>query len=351
MPRTVGCPGSKLLQRSYPNTSGDEANEGTVAHGIGAVVLEGRSRPADWLGKSIDNVYVDQEMLHHVQLYVDACGIGTGFVEKSVSEDFHGNTLRGTPDYWRTHGTVLEVKDFKYGFGWVEVYENWQLLTYAALIYFKLPNPELIEIIELTVIQPRANHPDGPVRKWSFPAELIRNYRNQLINAMGDASLADPPTLTGAHCRYCRALVECHSAIAAAGYTLEYANTAGRTETTPESFSMEMETVDRAVKMLTQRKVALEEVGKNMIQLGVVLNGWERRSVSGSLAWDVDAIAVGEAMGADLSQPLKPITPTQAIARKLMSEDTVKAMSSRKPGGVQLVRVNHERDKRILTGE
>jgi len=330
---------------AYPNTDGYAAAEGTIAHRITAEVLQKGTKLSDYLGQSIDNIYVDQEMLHYLQLYIDDCQ-KPGDIEKNLQLNQGGHTLTGTPDYscFDEDTSTLKVKDLKYGYGWVEVFENWQLLTYAALLY----HPFYVSI-ELTIIQPRGNHPEGPVRRWEFNADLIRNYSNRIFGAMDDAAIDLPLVKTGAHCRYCRGLINCHAARAAAGYAVDYAGAAGHDDLTPDMIALEMDITERAIKMLTQRQTALEESGLAMCKAGKILPGWEARSIMGSLAWDVDPIVIGDAMGTDLRAPAKAITPTQAVSRKLLPASTVKSLASRTTGSVKLKRVDHTRAKRILS--
>ena len=94
--------------------------------------------------------------------------------------------------------------------------------------------------------------------------------------------------------------------------------------------------------------VALEEYGINLCKQGTKLPGWEARTVAGNLSWTVDALQIGDAMGVDLRTPAKPITPTQAKDRGLLSEDVLKSLAARKSGGITLKRVDHARAKRIL---
>jgi len=344
MTRLVACPGSKKIQQAYPNTSGYAATEGSAAHKIAANVLQGKKELSDYLGQSVDNVYADQEMLHHLQLYIDDCQ-DAGNIEQSLRFDYEEHVLTGTPDYscFDTATATLKIKDLKYGYGWVEVFENWQLLAYAMLLY----NPACVGI-ELTIIQPRALHPDGPVRRWSFNADLMRNYMNRMMNAMEEAAMEEPTVETGVHCRYCRGLTKCHAARAAAGYAVDYAGKAGHDDPTPETIALELDVTERAVKMLTQRQTALEESALLMCKKGTVIPGWEARNTSGALAWDVNPITVGDAMGVDLRAPVKAITPTQAVNRKLVPIDTINSLASRSSGGIKLKRVNHTRAKRIL---
>ena len=347
MSRLVDCPGSKKIQQAYPNTSGYASTEGTVAHKIAAGVLQDNRDILSYLGQSIDNVYINQEMLHYIQLYINDCQ-ESGDVEKNLQLNHEGHTLTGTPDYnyFDMDTGTLKVKDLKYGYGWVEVFENWQLLAYAALLI----NPACVAV-ELTIIQPRAFHPEGPIRRWKFNADLMRNYTNRLTGAMEEAAIDEPSIETGAHCRYCRGLINCHAARAAAGYAIDYAGTAGHESMTPDMIALEMDVTERAVKMLTQRQTALEESGLAMCKAGKVIPGWEIRSTKGALAWskDIDPIIIGDAMGTDLRAPVKAITPTQARDRKLIPSATVNSLASRTTGSAKLKRIDYTRAKRILS--
>jgi hypothetical protein len=357
MPRLVLCPGSKGIQAQYPYIGEDQSAEGTVAHGIAAEVLKGERTLESYLNQSINNVYIDAEFLSYVEPYVDECaGLpdGNPSIEDNYTLNASDDTLSGTPDYCEhdVRSQTLYISDLKFGYSWVEVYENWQLLAYAVLAmeHCRVREPgfeQYCKHISLTIIQPRANHPDGPVRNWTFDADLLRGYRNKITGAMERASLAKPPICTGTHCRYCKGLLHCHGAQAATGYALEYAGTASHSEITPEQVALELEVVGRASKMLSQRLAALEEYG---LSIGGV-PGWEAHQSTGNLAWTpTDPIAIGDAMGVDLRGPVKPVTPTQAIARKILTKDTVAALASRPMGGMKLKRTDPKKVERILNG-
>lgn len=341
----------------YPDKSGEEADEGTVAHAIAGEVLGTGQKLSSFLGHTRDNVYVDMDMIRHLSLYIDVCGSQQiGGIEQTMNAEYDGHTLTGTPDNWQFifDDSVLRILDLKYGHGVVEVYENWQLLTYAFLVWEHLLRVypgrfDMFKTIELVVVQPRANHPAGPVRRWSFDADLIRNYRNRVIDAMRRAAHENPDIATGAHCRYCPGLLACQGAAIAASYAIEYAGTLVHGKMSPGTLSYEMDLVGRAFKMLRDRQTALVEMGLALNKAGVVVPGWESRRDPGALAWNgKQAVAIGDLMDVDLRQPEKPVTPTQAINRKLLTEKQVQALASRSMGSPSFKRVDHARAKRIL---
>lgn len=351
MPRLVPCPGSKLIQMTYPAPEKTDADEGNVAHFIAKSCLTSTIPISGFLGQSIKNVFVDQEMLSYIEIYLAECGETGGIVETPLCMQHEAHENNGTPDWWKYNPEtrVLKIKDLKFGHSVVEVEQNYQLLDYAVIIFHMYPwIRENCRDIEFTIVQPRANHPEGPVRRWSIMAEMMGAYRNTVLGAIDRAALTVPPLQTGPHCRNCSGLLRCHGAKYAAGYALDYAGKCGHSEITPERVALELEITERAVKMLGQRQTALEEEAFSMSKRGLVVPGWEVAPTVTALNWAVDAIAIGDAMQVDLRAPIKPITPTQAISRKLLPKETVEALAAKGTGGLKLQRVNDTKAKRIL---
>ena len=132
--RIVACPGSVYLSSLMPaQPERPEATEGDAAHwvamriALGEVVKKGETAP--------NGVLVDSEMIEGGETYADALDYLPGIAEKTVTiTAIHHSQCFGTPDFFQyapnTH--TLRVTDYKYGFRYVEVYENWQLMAYAS---------------------------------------------------------------------------------------------------------------------------------------------------------------------------------------------------------------------------
>src|ERR1035437_7022059 len=95
----------------------------------------------------------------------------------------------------------VTIVDLKYGRGVaVEVEENEQLLTYAMGVAQRYHNRG-IKDVELVVVQPRAPHAAGPVRRWS--TDVIGLYEH--VTALQDGAVAadDPKAklVAGDHCK------------------------------------------------------------------------------------------------------------------------------------------------------
>ena len=341
MGRVMACAGSYMLQQGKPNPSRIEATEGTDAHRYAAGIL---------LGTSALESIPSPEMQTAVGRYVDVCqAMQCGGVEVKHDMEDGDNELRGTPDFYSWgFDNILRVADLKYGYGWVEAEENWQLLCYAVLIWIAAGGymPVGVEII---IVQPRANHPGGPVRKWYFAGELIRNYYNQIRGAMAAAAIPGAVTHAGEHCRYCRAIVDCHTNRDSVYNCIDVAGRATESELAGDELAYELGLISSAQRLITQRAVALEAYATERIKTGHPVPGYEVRSGMGSLSWDVpDPIAAGIEFDVDLAAPAVAVTPTQAIARKIITQEQAGWMASRKAKAPSLRKVNLKLAKELI---
>jgi len=353
MPRVVPCPGSYQIGKRYKNHSGFEATEGTVAHEVAHGIMS-RLKPESYVGKSIKNVLVTQEMAAHAKMYVDHCFSLRGPKGLGHSEWKHSaDGLTGTVDFWTIGPDEwLYIRDFKYGFGWVEAPENWQLIAYATLLIdYHNSKGGSFPGVDLGIVQPRANHPDGPIRNWRVSIKELDEYLKTMADAMDNAVSDSPLTFTGPHCRYCPGLLQCHSARAAAGFAIDYSGISGDDEIAPEILAAELEAVELALKTLKYRQAALETAGVEMARSGNIIPGWSCQQSVGNMVWKSapeQTITLGDIMGVDLRAPQTAITPAQARDRKIMDIDTIKTLTERKPGAFKLKRINERKIKELL---
>jgi hypothetical protein len=106
----------------------------------------------------------------------------------------------------------------------VEPAENFQAMIYAlggAKELFRywvsdtvesMPKDEsdLIDEVEITIIQPRALHGKGPVRKWRIGyAELLEWQDTVLVPGIKATKIKDAPLCVGSHCKFCPAIAVC----------------------------------------------------------------------------------------------------------------------------------------------
>ncbi len=158
---------------------------------------------------------VDDEMIEHVQLYVDT--VRAEFKDPSSSKllveqkvaipGIDEDVLGGTPDaVVAVPFGKLTVLDFKYGRGIVvEVVENFQLLVYLLGV----EHTNVFSEFEVVIVQPRAPHPDGPIRRWTVTRERLREFEREVRAKVKEALGPNGTINAGTHCRWCEASGQC----------------------------------------------------------------------------------------------------------------------------------------------
>ena len=222
--RWLACPGSIRLSEGLPSISSAYAEEGTVAHELAEeclclavdasawISMEGRKR----LTAEGNEYEVTDEMVEAVQVYLDVvrqelAGAGEG-AELKVEQRFHLDWLcpglYGTNDaaVCQPFGT-LKVFDYKHGAGVaVEAERNSQLLYYGLGAAYG----DAYEDVELIIVQPRAYHPDGPVRRYRLTIDELFEWGQTVLKPGAEATEApDAPLVAGEHCRFCPAKAVC----------------------------------------------------------------------------------------------------------------------------------------------
>jgi hypothetical protein len=206
MSRWSKCPASVRLSENMPNTSSVYALEGTKAHELAEKILR---------GEKVDLSQYDEETVEAVMVYVDAfkkAAIDCTFYKVEQRFDLSAiyPGLYGTGDglIYHEKTKVLQIWDYKHGQGIaVEVVNNQQLQYYAlgALLASKVPCSE----VKMVIAQPRAYHPDGPIRSWTIPVTDLLDFSADLIEAAQRTEDPNAPIVSGDHCRFCPAAPVC----------------------------------------------------------------------------------------------------------------------------------------------
>ena len=358
----IDCHGAPKLQALYPEDRDSEAaREGTAAHWARAEVLNGR---AVAVGQVTDDGFVLTEAmveaaensLRRVQALIERHGEQpVMYVEQYLRIDRVHESCAGTVDlalYFPT-ARVLHVEDFKFGHGWVEVFENWQLICYTAglLQLLNLEGRTNDLTIVLAVEQPRAFHPDGPYRTWqTTPAEL-RPYVARL-NAAARAVMGDDPQLVVSDsCRYCLARHACPALQANGLESIDRSRSAVPFDLPPHALGIELADIRAAIKALQARETGLAGQAEALLTRGERVPFWSLERKPGPLEWVVptdQVLALGAIIGKSLAKPTAPITPTQARDAGL-SMELVEGFAQRKAGAPKLVLQDDSSARKIFS--
>lgn len=361
----VNCFGSVQMMAQFPPDNGPEALEGEAAHWAATETLAGHIvRVGD---TAPNGVVITDEMIDGAAMYVAAVvqriAPDEWHIEQTLPIPYVHEQNGGTSDTWGLgyEPWLLHVVDYKFGYGFVEVFENWQCLDYVSGAIHHLQSigrwkPEYEEriIVEITIVQPRSYHRDGPVRSWRVKLSDLRAHFNILHNAAHEALKPNPPTTPGEHCRYCTARHACDALQRAALNVCDVAGTATPFNLTPAQTGAELRRLDYAAKLLAARKSGLEVQALSMIKAGQSVPYYIAEASFGRLAWregmETAVIAMGQLLGHDLAKPQQPITPTQA--KNLGIDEAVISEYSHRPRGeIKLVPQDTTATRKIFGGK
>lgn len=116
----------------------------------------------------------------------------------------------GTSDacVWHSKTKELDILDYKHGQGVaVDAFENEQIMYYAiggVVALGKRPKK-----IRVWIVQPRAHHPDGPIRMFEFTWADLVAFKKTLFAAARRTQEPDAPLAVGDWCKFCKALPIC----------------------------------------------------------------------------------------------------------------------------------------------
>jgi hypothetical protein len=254
--RWIACPGSVALSREQPVYDNVHAQHGRVAHSIGETCLRFGAEPESTLGDVIDGVEVTEEMVEAVKVFVDYCrsiapavfGPNPGY-RVWIEHQFNLAELQPPADMFGTADFIaynpelkqLEVVDYKHGSGVVvEVTNNPQLRYYALGAALSVGKELEIDTVKITIVQPRATHPDGVVRSETLSYFELFEFAGSLLDAARATQAPDAPLNPGSHCRFCPALAVCPAkrkevqAIAQTSFSVMPADRPPEPETLPD---------------------------------------------------------------------------------------------------------------------
>lgn len=367
------------MTKDMPETTNEAADWGTCCHELSEMCLRQDKDAVDFLDVTLKGKEhefdVDDEMAETAQEYVDYvrqryAEAGSG--AKLLIEQKFSLAALGTPfDAGGTDDALLyapanreiEVIDLKGGRGVVVAAKgNPQLRTYA--LGAMLEHPEWpVDTITVTIVQPRASHPDGRIRSETFHvADLIEWTQDLLasmqrsakalteyeqINEIGEfLEWAGHWLEAGPHCKFCKATATCPA------LEKKVHDTAGvwfddlgkpsiaikAAQLTPEQLADKLDLLD----MLGDWVNAVRAYAQREAEGGVVIPGHILVEKVGNRAWTVDVEEVAKKLkelGVTEPYNKKIMTPAQADkALGAKKKSAIEGINARPPRGTNLVR-------------
>lgn len=364
--RIVQCPGSVALCATLPDEpDGIEAQEGTAAHWVADQYADGNEVE---FGSSIPtpgNFTVDHDMIHGARLWASTVGYGSVPPFPVASTRIHPADCWGTPDRWRWDPIVnrLRVWDYKYGFGLIEAKGFWQGIAYAAALLesFELMHDPDVGV-DISIIQPRAYHPDGPVRTWQTTVGELRVWINQARAAAHEAlpppnSGYDgrvPSTNTGPECLHCPAAKAgiCTTLSAAATKVTEWAGAIDPLRMDERALGIHAQILEQGATLLEAMRTGIMAQIEALLRGGKSVPGWKMTPGRSNLIWNDGTAPTTVQMMAGNVNVMKPptlITPTQAKVAGV-SEDIIALLAHRPPAALKLVQDDGSEATKVFGG-
>lgn len=227
--RWMQCHGSVGLLEKLGMPESDEEDYqivGTAMHAAAAHALTEGLEGWELTGTEHNGVTMTSDLvvpidvyLQHVRPLMAACD--TYGVEFKISSPVHP-LFFGTADFWgvapgftKPDKMALHVIDLKGGIGvMVEVEHNVQVMYYAFGVIDTLERQRSYVIdddmeVVLGIVQPRAFHPDGPVRQWPTTVGYIKQWVHETLVPHMLATAYDNSLDAGPWCRFCPAKLVC----------------------------------------------------------------------------------------------------------------------------------------------
>lgn len=337
--RWVKCSASLTIAPKGPESSYGNAAEGSAAHWVADCILK-----SDPIGDIHPNgTVITPEIIGHTRVYtneVQRVCAKTGCesnIEHTINIDRVHSECSGTPDAWAfdLRTKTIYLWDFKYGWGLVEVVDNWQLICYAIGLVdgiceeYGLTDRQ-VKVV-MCVIQPRPFHADGHIRKIALGGEELRGPGNQLNFAAAQGLEGTPKTTTGAHCLHCRGRSVCPAARAVSLHAMDVTEYSDSEILSPGDLANEYEILKQAKDAIDLRFTGIEALMKARIKKGEVVPGWCIEEGSGVRKWNkspAEIIILGQLMGVDFAKPRDVVTPLQALKMKGSSRGLIKGYVS-----------------------
>lgn len=364
---TGGCHGYARMVALYPEVPGlsndTVREEGTAGHwvahmmGQGYVVPEGSYSP--------NHIEVDGEMLDGSTIYLDDLrSRSMGFpvyMEMTLPALWIHSQCGGTPDAWSWNPVTrtLTVWDYKYGFRYVDAFENPQLVIYVSAVLDYLHKTGVIVLdghseqditVDIVIVQPRS-YSAGVIRNWKVKAALLRPMWNSLRAAAMAVAGPDPQLRAGDHCNDCPARHACPAAQRASEVALDMSSRPVPHELTPEQAGDVLRRLKAAQQALKSMVTGLEQQMIHAISNGHQDPHWTMGYGNTKTVYteggEQQLIALAKVMGKDVTKPLRAVTPLQAV--KLMDPAIVARFTTKQPGARKLVSFTERSIKKALS--
>ena len=224
--RWLMCTPSAVLETQFPDSKSETAQEGTLAHSIGELIIRnktgrvGNDAVKDCMKNLAKSKFYNPELLEYAEdyaLYVLGEFVKTqsktpdAILEVEARLDMTDFIPEGfgTGDAVIIADGTLRIIDLKYGKGVsVSCEENKQMMLYALGALKAYDFLYDIQRIEMTIYQPRLSN----ISTWGIDVDNLRNWAEGFLKSRAELAFkGEGDYVPGDHCKFCRAKNECRA--------------------------------------------------------------------------------------------------------------------------------------------
>lgn len=282
--RPMVCAGFLSFENLPVSETNAAAEEGTAAGELLERILLGKDVPV----QARNGVYFDDDMRFYTKPIAEEINSNRQtevLCEQRIDwKTRSGIWIRGQYDISFVRGGSLFIDDLKYGWGIVEVKDNWQLLGYA--IGEIIRRGVAFETIVLRIHQPRPHHEDGSTREWRLSYSELLGYKERIEQRMEMIAAGDKTLQTSEKCKYCPAAGEACPAFNRLFYrALEVAAEFTQDQIDEAELARQLDHVNRAAEVIKIKSDSLNELAVSRIKGGKIIPGYLTESRYGDRKW------------------------------------------------------------------
>ena len=220
--RWLNCPPSARLEQTFPDSSGEAALEGTLAHELGETLLRLNLFPEPTLNGTLIKIQKDErftpDMWDHASNYANYV-IETFREAQAITKDAviqieaNLNLTDYVPEGFGTGDAVIiadgtmDIIDLKYGKGVnVSCENNKQMMLYALGGLREFDYLYDIQNVRMTIYQPRMDN----ISTFEMSVKDLQEWAENVLKPIAKLAFEGKGEFkVGDHCRFCRAKAVC----------------------------------------------------------------------------------------------------------------------------------------------
>lgn len=184
-----------------------------------------------------------------------------------------GIWLRGKFDVSLVHQEdTLYIGDLKYGWGLVEVHNNWQLIAYA--IGEVIRRGKAFNKIVLQIYQPRPHHEDGVIRSWEMSYKELMDYKEKIEAKMLEIKNGNNTLATGNHCKFCSYATSCPAMNKSFYRGVDVIHEFLEDNISDQELAFQLDLINRIEEIMKIKKSSMELLATTRIKDGKIIPGY-----------------------------------------------------------------------------